>query len=104
MIEVANGTLTELVIVPEDAGLPRNRLSALAGGEPAENALAIQELLDGRPGPFRDAVLLNAAAGLLVLGKATDLAEGAGLAATAIDSGAARTTLSQLVAASRGQA
>lgn len=104
VIEVANGTLTELVIVPEDAGLPRNRLSALAGGEPAENALAIQELLDGRPGPFRDAVLLNAAAGLLVLGKATDLAEGAGLAATAIDSGAARTTLSQLVAASRGQA
>lgn len=104
VIEIADGTLTELVIVPEDAGLSRNRLSALAGGQPAENALAIQELLDSRPGPFRDAVLLNAAAGLVVLGKAPDLADGAGLAATAIDSGAARTTLSQLIAASRGQA
>ena len=104
VIEVANGTLTELVIVPEDAGLSRNRLSALAGGQPAENALAIQEMLDGRPGPFRDAVILNAAAGLLVYGKARDLKQGAELAANAIDSGAARETLGRLVAASKGQA
>lgn len=104
VIEVANGTLTELVIVPEDAGLSRNRLSALAGGQPTENALAIQEMLDGRPGPFRDAVILNAAAGLLVYGKARDLKQGAELAANAIDSGAARETLGRLVAASKGQA
>ena len=104
VIEVADGTLTELTIVPEDAGLSRNRLSALAGGQPAENALAIQELLDGRPGPFRDAVVLNAAAGLFVSGKAVDLKDGARRAVEAIDSGAARETLSRLAAASKGHA
>jgi anthranilate phosphoribosyltransferase len=104
VIEVADGTLTELTIVPEDAGLSRNRLSALAGGQPAENALAIQELLDGRPGPFRNAVVLNAAAGLFVSGKTVDLKDGARRAVEAIDSGAARETLSRLAAASKGHA
>ncbi|MHA7900563.1 MAG: anthranilate phosphoribosyltransferase [Henriciella sp.] len=103
VIEVHNGALTELSIVPEDAGLGRNRLSALSGGAPAENALAIRELLDGRPGPFRDAVLLNAAAGLFVLGLAADLKAGAKMAAEAIDSGTATGTLSRLIAASKGQ-
>jgi anthranilate phosphoribosyltransferase len=102
VIEVKNGTLTELTITPEDAGLPRNRVSALAGGAPEDNALAITELLDGRPGPFRDAVVLNAAAGLFVLGLAKDLKAGADQAAVAIESGAAATSLKQLVAASKG--
>lgn len=102
VIEVNNGALTELTIVPEDAGLGRNRLSALAGGPPEENALAIRDLLDGRPGPFRDAVVLNAAAGLHVLGLAPDLKAGAEKAETAIDSGAASETLKKLVAASIG--
>lgn len=104
VIEVKDGKLHELTIVPEDAGLSRNRLTALSGGAPAENALAIQELLDGRPGPFRDAVVLNAAAGLLVLGLAGDLKTGAELAGDAIDSRAARATLSALVSASKGDA
>lgn len=104
VIEVKDGALNELTIVPEDAGLGRNRLTALAGGAPAENALAIQELLDGRPGPFRDAVVLNAAAGLHVLGLAADLKSGAELAGDAIDSRAARATLSALVSASKGDA
>lgn len=103
IIEVKDGTLTELSVVPEDAGLGRNRLSALAGGVPEENALAIRELLDGRPGPFRDAVVLNAAAGLHVLGHAIDIKEGADQAGAAIDSGAAAQTLKALSAASRGQ-
>jgi anthranilate phosphoribosyltransferase len=103
VIEVNNGALTELTIAPEDAGLSRNRLSALAGGPPEENALAIRELMDGRPGPFRDAVILNAAAGLHVLGLAPDLKEGAAKAEQAIDSGAASDTLKKLVAASKGQ-
>lgn len=103
IIEVKNGALNELTVVPEDAGLSRNRLSALMGGAPAENALAIQELLDGRPGPFRDAVILNAAAGLFVLGKAADLKAGADQASEAIDSGAAMRTLNTLAAASKGQ-
>lgn len=103
VIEVHNGTLTEMTIVPEDAGLGRNRLSALAGGAPEDNALAITELLDGRPGPFRDAVVLNAAAGLFVLGRAADLKAGAQAANDVIDSGAARETLARLAAASKGQ-
>lgn len=103
VIEVLNGQLTELTITPEDAGLPRNRLTALAGGAPEENAFAIRELLYGRPGPFRDAVTLNAAAGLHLLGRASDLKSGAALASEAIDSGAAAQTLSTLAAASKGQ-
>ena len=102
-VEVKDGALNELTIVPEDAGLSRNRLTALMGGVPAENALAIQELLDGRPGPFRDAVVLNAAAGLFVLGKASDLKAGAEQVSEAIDSGAATRTLNTLAAASKGQ-
>lgn len=103
IIEVKDGALTEMTVVPEDAGLGRNRLSALAGGAPEENALAITELMDGRPGPFRDAVILNAAAGLFVLGLANDLKSGADMAAKAIDSRAALQTLTRLAAASKGQ-
>ncbi|NQY96765.1 MAG: anthranilate phosphoribosyltransferase [Henriciella sp.] len=104
IIEVKGGQLTELTIVPEDAGLSRNRLSSLAGGPPEENAIAIRELLDGRPGPFRDAVTLNAAAGLHVLGLASDLKSGAAKAEQVIESGVAAETLKSLAAASRGQA
>ncbi|MEO1321659.1 MAG: anthranilate phosphoribosyltransferase [Pseudomonadota bacterium] len=103
VIDVQNGVLTERTITPEDAGLGRNRLSALAGGKPDENALAIRELMDGRPGPFRDAVILNAAAGLHVLGLAGDLKDGAAQASAVLDSGAAAQTLSKLAAASKGQ-
>nr|WP_070959684.1 anthranilate phosphoribosyltransferase [Hyphomonas sp. Mor2] len=103
VIEVKDGKLTELTIVPEDAGLGRNRLSALAGGPPEENAMAIRDLMDGRPGPFRDAVVLNAAAGLHVLGLVSDLKSGADKASQAIDSGAAAETLKTLAATSKGQ-
>lgn len=103
IIEVKDGALNALTVTPEEAGLSRNRLSALAGGPPAENALAIQELLEGRPGPFRDAVVLNAAAGLFVLDRASDLKAGAAQAQDAIDSGAAALTLKKLAAASIGQ-
>jgi anthranilate phosphoribosyltransferase len=102
VIEVRDGTLTELSIVPEDAGLSRHGLRSLSGGKPDENALAIRELLEGRPGPFRDAVVLNAAAGLHILGLASDLKAGAEMAAAAIDSGAGVATLGKLAEASRG--
>jgi anthranilate phosphoribosyltransferase len=102
VIEVRDGTLTELSIVPEDAGLSRHGLRSLSGGKPDENALAIRELLEGRPGPFRDAVVLNAAAGLHILGLASDLKAGAEMAAAAIDSGAGVATLGKLVEASTG--
>lgn len=84
-------------VTPEDAGLPRGRPEDLKGGEPAYNAEAIRTLLHGAPGPFRDAVLLSAAGALLVAGRVGSLREGAGLAAEAIDGGAAAAALARLV-------
>jgi anthranilate phosphoribosyltransferase len=76
-------------IAPEDAGLERHPLSAIRGGDPAYNAVALRRLLQGEDGPYRDAVLLNAAAALMIAGKADSLAEGAEDAAEAIDAGLA---------------
>ena len=91
-------------MTPEEIGLGRVPLAALKGGEVAENAAALRALLDGAPGAFRDIVLLNSAAALVVAGKAADLAEGARLAAKSIDSGAARDVLARLAAASQKDA
>ena len=74
-------------VVPEDAGLPRHPLSAIRGGSAADNAAALSRLLAGEPGAYRDAVLLNAAAALIVAGRAAALVEGVGVAAEAIDAG-----------------
>jgi anthranilate phosphoribosyltransferase len=80
-------------IVPEDAGLPRHPLAAIRGGGPEENALALRRLLQGEPGAYRDAVLLNAAAALVIAGEAGDLREGAEEAAEVIDKGLANALL-----------
>ncbi|MGH1420554.1 MAG: anthranilate phosphoribosyltransferase [Hyphomonas sp.] len=101
--EVQDGSVREFTVTPADAGLPSHALSSLEGGDPANNALAIQELLDGQQGPFRDVVVLNAGAALHILDIATDLKQGAELAQAAIDSGKARETLRTLVAASNGR-
>ena len=97
-----DGTITEYEIQPEDAGLARAALADLKGGEPEENAVAVRALLDGAPGAYRDIVVLNAAAALKLAGLATDLKEGAALAAAAIDDGRARQALERLAAASYG--
>jgi anthranilate phosphoribosyltransferase len=96
--ELRDGAVRRFTIAPEDAGLPRAELAALKGGTPAENGAAIMALLGGKPGAFRDIVLLNAAAALIVAGKVATLTEGAQRAVQAIDSGAAMATLSQLIA------
>lgn len=80
-------------IVPEDAGLPRHPLAAIRGGDPEHNALALHRLLLGEAGAYRDAVLLNAAAALVVAGEAADLREGAEEAAEVIDKGLAKALL-----------
>ncbi len=85
-------------IVPEDAGLPRHPLAAIRGGDPAYNAAALRRLLDGDPGAYRDAVLLNAAAALVVAAHSTTLTTGANAAAAAIDDGAARALLDRWIA------
>lgn len=95
-----DGSITEYEITPEDAGLPRTALEELKGGEPQENAQAIRDLLAGATGPYRDIVLLNAAAALKLAGLAPDLKQGTALAASAIDDGRAQAALDRLVAAS----
>ncbi len=78
---------------PEEVGLSRCRPEDLRGGDAAENAQIIARVLDGRPGPARDAVLLNAGAALLAAGRVDDLASGVALAGRAVDEGAAREVL-----------
>ena len=95
-----DGQVSEFEIAPEDAGLPVHPFEDIVGGDPAHNADALRALLDGSPGAYRDAVLLNAAAALLVAGKAADLREGAAMARESIDSGAAKARLAGLAAVS----
>jgi len=96
--EWKDGKVTTFEVTPEEAGLPRAIAADLKGGDPATNALALNALLDGHPGAYRDVVLYNSAAALLVAGKVATLRAGIGMAAAAIDSGKARATLAKLVA------
>jgi anthranilate phosphoribosyltransferase len=96
VVVLANGTITERVVCPEEAGLPRAPVSAIRGGEAAENARALLALLQGETGAFRDTVLLNSAAALVVAGRADNLIDGATQAASAIDRGAALAALDRL--------
>ncbi|WP_158786320.1 anthranilate phosphoribosyltransferase [Granulicella sp. L46] len=86
--ELRNGNVTEYTITPEDLGLQRAPLSALAGGNASDNALILKAIFTGKQGPARDVVLLNAAAVLVVGGLASNLRDGIQLAATTIDTGA----------------
>jgi len=96
VVELRDGAIRGFAVDPEDAGLPRAPIAAIRGGDAAENAAALGALLHGAKGPYRDTVLLNAAAGLVVAGRATGLREGAALAAGALDGGAALAALDTL--------
>ncbi|WP_425045304.1 anthranilate phosphoribosyltransferase [Primorskyibacter sp. S87] len=91
-----DGTVKEVELHPEDAGLPVHPFEDILGGTPAENAVAFGALLDGAASAYRDAVLLNAAAALVVADAAADLREGVAMAAESIDSGKAREKISAL--------
>ena len=105
MVELKDGALTEFQITPADAGLKLAKPEDIKGGDPAFNAAALTRLLDGETGAYRDIVLLNAAAALIIAGKAGDLTEGAALAATSLDQGKAKAALAKLVAiTNRGEA
>ena len=84
-----DGSVEEFEITPADAGLPTHPFEAILGGTPAENGVAFRALLNGEGGAYRDAVLLNAAAALLVAGAVAALPDGVEKAARSIDSGAA---------------
>ena len=94
--KLQDGKITSTEVHPEDAGLPVHPFKDILGGTPEDNAAAFKALLDGAPGAYRDAVLLNAAAALVIAEKASDLKEGAALAAESIDSGAAKAKVEAL--------
>jgi anthranilate phosphoribosyltransferase len=88
-------------VTPEDAGLICCSGEALNGGDADANAVALSSVLNGKPSPYRDVALLNAAAAFIVAGRAKDLKEGVAIGAKSLDSGAAAARLKHLIAVSR---
>jgi len=99
--EVREGVVRSSTVRPEDFGLPRSSLQDLRGGDREENAAIVRHVLAAEAGPRRDIVLMNAAAALVVGGKAHDFKEGVALAAESVDSGAAAAKLAGLIALSQ---
>jgi anthranilate phosphoribosyltransferase len=97
VVALKDGEINEFEIAPEDAGLERVSLEDLKGGNPEVNAAALSEAISGVESPYRNAIVYNAAAGLLIAGKTKDLREGAELAKKTIDSGAVFSVLKKLV-------
>ncbi|WP_213740921.1 anthranilate phosphoribosyltransferase [Bradyrhizobium sp. dw_411] len=95
-----NGNIRTFDVAPEEAGLKRVSGDGLKGGDANANAVALQGVLDGKPSAYRDVALLNAAAALIVAGKAANLKEGVALGTQSLDSGAAAARLKQLIAVS----
>ncbi|MGR3759537.1 anthranilate phosphoribosyltransferase [Roseobacteraceae bacterium NS-SX3] len=99
-----DGTIKEVELHPEDAGLPVHPFEDIVGGTPEENAQAFRALLEGTPSAYRDAVLLNSAAALVVAGAAGNLREGVARAAESIDSGAAKEKIAAVARITSGAA
>ncbi|MEP4981730.1 anthranilate phosphoribosyltransferase [Ascidiaceihabitans sp.] len=99
---VENGAVRDFEITPEDAGLPEHPFEDIIGGTPEENARDFNALLDGTPSAYRDAVLLNSAAALVVADAALDLKAGVEMARESIDSGAARAKITAVAAITKG--
>jgi anthranilate phosphoribosyltransferase len=96
--QLKNGEVSRFDLDPADAGLKLSNPADLKGGDAATNAEALNAVLAGSQGAYRDIVLLNSAAALLVAGKADDIRQAVDLARAAIDSGGARTVLDKLIA------
>jgi anthranilate phosphoribosyltransferase len=96
VVELNAGEIRDFTVHPEDAGLPVYPFEAIQGGTPAENAVAFRALLGGAKGGFRDAVLLNAAAALVVADRAKTLKEGVEIARESLDSGKAKAKIEAL--------
>ncbi|ANN59234.1 anthranilate phosphoribosyltransferase [Mesorhizobium loti NZP2037] len=100
--ELIGGEIRSFTLTPEEVGLKRHTKDELRGGDAAYNAKALRDMLGGAAGAYRDTVLMNAGAGLVIAGKTTTLADGIALAAQAIDSGRALQVLDRLVEISNG--
>ncbi len=96
--EVSGGSVRAFNLSPEEAGLPRASLDDLKGGDGTYNAERLSALLDGQQDAYRDIVLFGTAAALLIVDKAPNIKEGVAMAASAIDSGKARSALEEMVA------
>jgi anthranilate phosphoribosyltransferase len=96
VVALSNGSVSCFTVRPDDAGLAAAPVEAIRGGDAALNAASLLALLQGAAGPYRDTVLLNAAAGLIVANRAADLRDGVRIAARALDSGAALAALEML--------
>ena len=96
VVQLSSGGTSCFTVSPEDAGLPRAPIEAVAGGDAALNAAALLAVLEGARGAYRDTVVLNAAAALVVAGQAGDLREGASVADRTLASGAALAALERL--------
>ena len=95
-----NGAVRQFEVTPEDVGLARAKPEALRGGDADHNAKALTEVLKGKPGAFRDIALINAAAGLVVAGRADNLKSGVAMATKSVDTGEAEGRLQRLIAVS----
>jgi anthranilate phosphoribosyltransferase len=100
--ELDGGTVRTFSISPDKLGLPRHTKESLKGGDAAFNAGALRDVLGGKKNAYRDTVLMNAGAGLVVAGAAASLDDGVKLAAKSIDGGGAANVLDKLVAISNG--
>jgi anthranilate phosphoribosyltransferase len=100
--ELKDRKVTLAEVTPEDVGISRSSANDLKGGDAAQNAEALQQVLEGKKNAFRDAAVMTAAAALLVAGKARDLKEGVATAQRSIDGGGARAALEKLVKVSNG--
>ncbi|SDA54598.1 anthranilate phosphoribosyltransferase [Sinorhizobium sp. NFACC03] len=95
-----NGKISTFTLTPADFGLPTVTLDVLKGGDGAHNAIALQAVLDGAENPYRDISLANAAASLMIAGRAQDLGEGMALARQSLSSGGAKMALQRLISVS----
>jgi len=102
--ELKGGSVCTFMVTPADAGIPVASLNDLKGGDAEFNAAAIRDLVAGKAGPYRDIVVFNAAASLIVAGKVGDLKQGAAMATTAIDDGKASFVLEKLVEITNAEA
>ena len=105
VVVLDHGEITTQAVHPEDAGLPTHPLSAILGGSPEANGAALRRLLEGEHSAYRDAVLLNAAAALVVVGQTTNLKDGCEMARESIDAGHALGAVTSLarITASAGR-
>jgi anthranilate phosphoribosyltransferase len=102
VVALENGKIREFTLTPDDFGLAGCTLDEIRGGDGEHNAAALKAILDGAENAYRNVSIANAAAGLVISGKAADIREGVALASQSITSGAARAALDRLVTVSNG--